>query len=65
MTFTVVSQHSPTAQVALTCNLHVAGLQHGLSQCSGRPQSHSSPSSTNIFPHSGLSNKLVKKKRII
>lgn len=36
-------------------NLHVCGLQHELLHADGKPQSHSSPLSTNPLPHVGES----------
>ncbi len=39
MVLTKVSQQVPDAHVALSCIKQLAASQHGLSQCSGRPQS--------------------------
>lgn len=45
-----MSQHEPEAQEALTASLQVVATQQGLSQNSGGPQSHCSPSSTTPSP---------------
>lgn len=55
---TLRSQHSPVAQEAFEYNMHVDALQQGLSQCSFKPQSHCSPTSTKPLPHTGLSKSL-------
>ena len=55
----VKSQHSPVAHVALGKSVQVSGLQQGLSQWSLRPQSHSSPGSTKLFPQTGESKSLT------
>ena len=52
---TFKSQHWPVAQDALECRVQECGSQQGFLQCSGNPQSHSSPSSTKELPQMGES----------